>query len=764
MHESASIEFAESAEESAYLTSWDHLCDELKRLKLLLRRHYLGQKQNRSFVALDQFQGLVVSEDEVESLLVPGPKASVEQGTLERPGAGAGPSLAEELTRIDRRIEQRRAASAEHGIFLALPRLSSLFQLDAFEERCLVICLAPELDRKYEKIYSFLQDDVTRKQPSVDLVLDLLRRTMPEKLAARSAFDPEAPLIRNRLLEIMDCAMEGAGPLLGRLLKLDDRIVGYLLDAEGLDPRLAHLVRISPPAAAALTGPDPDDLQQRIGALAESTLGTQPSRRRLFLHVRGRYGSGRRSLAESVSGRLGLSLVSADTGRMLAASEPWEELIWRLCREAVLLPAAICIEDFDQLLNDVPAARRLLAELAEAARCCCRIAFLLGREPWSPRSLFQDDIFFAIECRIPSAADRCRLWRRELRRDGSRLDTTELSELAGKFRFTPGQIRDAAIAAEGFVRWRGDGDMTRADLHAACRAQSNRKLGTLASKIEPVYSWADIVLPEDQLEQLRELAAHVRYVQLVMSGWGFAAKHSLGRAASALFAGPSGTGKTMAAEIVADDLALDLYKIDLSAVVSKYIGETEKNLDRIFREAEDSNAILFFDEADALFGKRSEVKDAHDRFANIEIAYLLQKMEECEGVVILATNLKKNMDSAFVRRLRFIIDFPFPEEEHRERIWRGIFPAAAPVSDSVDFSLLARKLKITGGNIKNISLRAAYLAAARAGVIDMDMLFTAAKRELQKIGRVFRESDFGDCVGGPAAEAAPHVAVKARAV
>ena len=264
----------------------------------------------------------------------------------------------------------------------------------------------------------------------------------------------------------------------------------------------------------------------------------------------------------------------------------------------------------------------------------------------------------------------------------------DLPAVAAKFRFTGGQISDAAATARNLARWRDpeDGHVTATDLYAASRLQSNRKLADLARKITPHYTWPDIVLPADRMAQLREICNTVKYRAQVYDAWGFDRKLALGKGLNVLFAGPSGTGKTMAAEIIAGELGLDLYKIDLSTVVSKYIGETEKNLARIFAEAETSNAILFFDEADALFGKRSEVRDAHDRYANIEIAYLLQKMEEYEGVVILATNLRKNMDDAFVRRVHFTVEFPFPAEADRRRIWEQIWPAETPRSPELDLA------------------------------------------------------------------------------
>jgi SpoVK/Ycf46/Vps4 family AAA+-type ATPase len=283
------------------------------------------------------------------------------------------------------------------------------------------------------------------------------------------------------------------------------------------------------------------------------------------------------------------------------------------------------------------------------------------------------------------------------------------------------------------------------DLELACRRHSNQRLNSVAHKITPLYRWDDLVLPADQSKMLREITAQVKHRSLVYEKWGFERKLSLGKGLNVIFAGQSGTGKTMSAEIIAGELRMDLYKIDLSNVVSKYIGETEKNLERIFTEAGESNAILFFDEADSIFGKRSEVKDAHDRYANIETGYLLQKMDEYEGIVILATNLRKNLDEAFVRRMHFVIEYPFPEEEDRYQIWSRVFPKEMPLAESVDLRFMARQFKIAGGNIKNIALTAAFLAASDGSdaVVEMLHLIRATRREFQKMGKLITETDFG---------------------
>jgi SpoVK/Ycf46/Vps4 family AAA+-type ATPase len=274
------------------------------------------------------------------------------------------------------------------------------------------------------------------------------------------------------------------------------------------------------------------------------------------------------------------------------------------------------------------------------------------------------------------------------------------------------------------------------ELFAAARLETGSDLDTLARRLQPRHTWSDIVLPDDPRGQLEQVCARVRCRQRVLGDWGFARRLGPNAGVNALFSGPPGTGKTMAAEVLATELGLDLYKIDLSSVVSKYIGETEKNLERIFSAAESANVILFFDEADALFGKRSEVRDSHDRYANVEISYLLQRMEEYDGLAILASNLRQNMDEAFTRRLHFIVEFPFPGESDRRRIWDAHFPPELPREPDVDSASLARSYKLAGGSIRSIVLDAAFLAAAESRSMSARHLRQAAKREYQKMGKV----------------------------
>ncbi|HET6522181.1 MAG TPA: ATP-binding protein, partial [Geminicoccaceae bacterium] len=339
----------------------------------------------------------------------------------------------------------------------------------------------------------------------------------------------------------------------------------------------------------------------------------------------------------------------------------------------------------------------------------------------------------------PTVAERRRLWRERLADAGLRAGDGELDGLAELFGLTPGQIGDAVSAAAGALAWReaggeSDGGDARA-LFAAARAQVGEVLAGLADRLEQPWGWDDIVLPDEALAQLHDICRRVVHKRRVLDGWGMGRKLPLGRGVAALFAGPSGTGKTMAAAILGRELGLDVYRIDLSRVVSKYIGETEKNLGRVFDAAERASVVLFFDEAEALFGKRSEVKDAHDRYANIEIGYLLQRMESYPGTTVLATNLRHHVDEAFLRRLQVVVEFPMPSEADRLRLWRRMFPPEAPLAADTDLDALAREVRLAGGNIRNIALAAAFGAAADGRPIGMEHLWLAAAREHRKLGR-----------------------------
>lgn len=716
----------------SYTTSMQHVLAELARLDVLLGRQVL--RARRSSGTQDEgLSAFYIPEAEIDAVLDKPVGVPVWDTD---PGAQDAPEIGPQLDQLSTEISERVAHSVRQGVYLRLVALAELFDLCPFDVEVVVMCLAPEVDRRYERLYAYLHDDVTRRMPTVDLVLRLLCADLEARVAARTRFTPQAPLVRHSLVTLAEDPAQPSCSLLDRNIRLDPRVVRFLLDDDEIADQLRSYARIVVPTATFDDLLFPAEFGASLARLAEHS-GDD-----LVLYCQGGYGLGKQSAAAACCQRWNKTLlvVAAD----LLASCPAEEfatLLGLVDREARLHGAVMYWENVDALLGEEAHAR--LALLLSTLAAYPGPAFLAGDTRWEPADAPETMTFVRLEFPAPGYAERVRLWSAAL--DTVAGTTLDLAALSGKFRLSGGQIKDAAATARNLAHVRAPGapGVTQDDLQAACRLQSNRKLAALAQQITPHYTWHDIVLPADRMEQLREIANQVRYRALVYEAWGFERKVAGGRGLSVLFAGPSGTGKTMAADVLAHDLGLDLYKIDLSTVVSKFIGETEKNLARIFAEAATSNAILFFDEADALFGKRSQVRDAHDRYANLETSYLLQKMDEHEGVVILATNLRKNLDDAFVRRLHVTIEFPVPDVAERRRIWEQIWPEATPQDGHLDLELLARQIDLPGGNIRNIALAGAFLAAADGGVVTMAHLVKATRREYQKMGKVLTTGEFG---------------------
>jgi AAA+ superfamily predicted ATPase len=730
---------AEQGSALPYEDNAAHLRDELRRLDLLIQRRALASRRDRAITdGLAAAKGLFISKEEFDELLRQGAGAATST-------APATPDATDRLAEIEAAIEAKVKASTELGLFLGLPGLATRFALSWVEQQAVLICLAPELDRKYDTLYAYLQEDVTRKRPSVDLVLDLICRSDPERWQARPVFSDQGPLFRAEILETVDDARSPSGSSgLARFIKLSDRILGFLLGQGDIDARLdgfAQVLHPDRPLDDVLIEPH---LRAEVEAIiAHHFAGDVPGWDRLIVGLHGPRGIGKRDLALGVCDRLGCPFLYVDLLLLAARGQDAASLLRLAFREGVLQQAALYLDHLEALPEEDGQASAWLKALAHVIDEYGWLTFLGSEKPWSRPGVFGERAFYAIELAAPEVSTQRAAWERALAHYAPDREPSWSEQLVSRFSLTPGQIEDAARWAERRRVMRQDArGPSLTDLYAACRHQSSHQLGDLAVKIEPRSAWDDLVVPEDTLAQLREICSHYRHRHRVLGEWRFERKLSYGKGLSALFAGPSGTGKTMAAEVVANELQLDLYKIDLSAVVSKYIGETEKNLARIFKEAESSNSILFFDEADALFGKRTKVSDAHDRYANIETSYLLQKMEAYEGVAILATNLRENIDDAFARRIRFLVDFPFPDAERRQQIWRTHFPAEAPTGHDIDFAWLGQQLQITGGNIKNIALNAAFMAAEDGGEIAMAHVLRGAKREFEKIGKLWNDKDF----------------------
>ena len=717
----------------AYQNSFEHLREEIARLDLLLQRALLVARRSDPSQAADEFRGLVISEPEIDALV----QAKDFFGERWR----RQDAVKDELTVIDqqldnmrRDIDARRKLSDEAQQWLALPALAKRFNLSPAEVDLLLLTIAVELEPHYETLYAYLQNDVTRKHPSINLALNLICRSEREKLDARILFAPSSTLFANRLLEMAEEPHDRDAPLLRKFLKVDEAIIAFLLDQPPTTAAAAGLIE---PLFSDHTSETDSNTQEQLRNLAAYL--TRADRRGIALRLISQSETALASAAEALAQALGRRLLLVDLLQL--GSE--EAALSKLLRNAVLWGAIIAVKDKE------PAGNGSENQIASQAQ-----TFL-----WNALRVFDEPILLlGPESSFPRIPTNIRVWRQDIQTPGFDLrrqtwkaalrtakTTADSARLADTFGFGGQRIRQTIDMARSLAAVR---DPTQShpgiqDLLDAGRALTSPQVGRFAIRVEPRYTWSDIVLPPEKAQQLRSIAAWMKYRRLVHRDWGFGEKLSRGKGLNVLFTGPSGTGKTMAAEVLASELSLDLYQIDLSSVVSKYIGETEKNLSAIFREAEQSQALLFFDEADALFGKRTEVKDAHDRYANIEVNYLLQRVEQYEGVVILATNLQQNLDDAFLRRMQEVLEFPFPDEVLREQIWRGHFPKDAPREKDIDYGFLAQKFKMTGGNIKNIVLAAAFLAAQEAKPISMSHLVVATKAEYQKEGKLAMKTDFG---------------------
>jgi len=713
-----------------YNDNLEYLLDELSRIDMLVR-NYVESSREEFSEPVDEFRGLYVSEAEIEQI-------------QRNPVFGSRQELLEDIRieglkvigAVREEIDAKKEGSLKKGTELRLHTLSELFSLDPFEIDILLIGLAPELDLKYEKLYSYLQNDVTKRRPTVDLALTLLFPTIEEKIKARAYFSPFAPLLKNHLIHLVEREANASLSLISSFIKIDARIINFLLGFDEPDVTIRDFSYVLKPERSFKNLILPPDFKSKLVNLANLYRRNKLPLKLLFL---GPPGSGKKSTAEAICREAGVNLLVVDSRSLLEGRSL--ETANLIVREARLQNSSLYLQAFDVFLEDKD-LRNLHEILVQAFKTFPGLIFLAGKEFMElDRDLINND-FVPCFFPLPSYSVRKQLWESCLK-DYELAEGIELNALASKFKFSGGQIRNAVHTACSFSgEINPDPVLSMEDLYKGCKVQSNQKLSSLAQKTSPHYTWEDIVLPKDTLEHLKEVSGFIKYKGKVHFDWGFEKKLSLGKGLNVLFSGAPGTGKTMAAEVLANEVKLDLYKIDLSSLVSKYIGETEKNLKKIFDEAETSNSILFFDEADALFGKRSEVKDAHDRYANIETAYLLQKMEEYEGVVILASNFRKNMDDAFLRRLHFTIEFPLPDDNARKDIWRKMFPKETPISDDVDFAFLSR-FKFAGGNIKNIVLAASFLAAEDSESVAMEHIVKATKREYQKIGKLFTEADFG---------------------
>ncbi|MEV5570197.1 ATP-binding protein [Spirillospora sp. NPDC052269] len=671
----------------------DHLAGRLELLRERVRLLVVDRSSDDP-TAADPFRGLYLAPETASRLAAGPPPASVRDPEHDR---------------------------AVHALDLAaddavLYRLAEVFELDVLDLEILLTAAAPDIDRSFEPLYGYLNDDVSRRRATIGLTLDLCG--LPAgSAAARSRFAAASPLVGRGLLVVE----EDDRPFLGRSLRVPDRIVDHLLGGDSLDPDLLGAVSLEPPSPRINAEPDREalNLARLLAGEASTASGTS------LVYLREtRPGAGMAAACQALA-LAGYPTLRVDPARLEASLVP------ALVREARLRGAGIVV-------GPVPDGS-LVRSFATASAGARPVPVLLsGNRPYDPA--WSDVQPLVLEVSARSATG---VWRTELARLGVDADTLgfDLAAATATFRFDAPQIRRAVRAALDHAALE-DVPLAAAHLHRGARLQNATGLQKHARRISPAVGWDDLVLPDEQREQLAELVGRARHRDRVLGEWRLRSGGGRGRGVVAMFAGESGTGKTMSSEVVAAELGLDLYVVELSAVVDKYVGETEKNLERIFTEADRLDAVLLFDEADAVFGKRSEVKDSHDRYANLESAYLLQRLESFDGIAILTTNLRANIDDAFTRRLDLVVDFPFPDPRQRRALWEHALAPPVPCGDDIDLARCAAEFELSGGAIRSAATTAAYLAAGAGRPVAMADVLAGARREYRKMGRLLPGTEF----------------------
>jgi DNA polymerase III delta prime subunit len=711
-----------------FATAVEHLRAELGRLDVLLQRELAIARVSAAKDTQDEFRGLVITEGEIEALAQQ-PDYLDERWRRQQESPGVQP-LDARAAALRSEIDRCCVESRDSGVRLPLVDLADRTRLSRPEVDILLLAAAPELEPHYETLFAYIQNDITRKRPSVDLALNLISRSAAAKFAARWFLRADGPLRLNRLITLEAEASDQHPSLLRKFLKIDESVVAALL-GQWMVAESGYAA--IPPSVTPTIDVD-DETRRALDALIPHL--SDHSRALAVVRLTGTSLDQLHDVGHWVASALGRPMLE---GTLAVVENPERRATF--IRHAIVGGCVVALTpgpDKEEGSRDSDATQQSFWRELAGFNGVVLLCGPYGEFQWLP----QNATLCHITIRPPDFSQRRSRWTTAV---DSALPPDDVSRLADEFRFGRTGIEQTMSLARSVaaVKHPARPAAEFGDVLEAGRLLTTPQLRRFAVRIEPRFGWDDIVLAEDKLDQLRRIANWKRLRHRVHEGWGFGQKLSRGQGLAVMFAGPSGTGKTMAAEVLACDLGLDLFQIDLSSVVSKYVGQTEKHLDAIFREASDTQCLLFFDEADALFGKRTEVKDAHDRYANIETNFLLQRIEQYQGLAILATNMRRNLDDAFVRRLGDTIDFTHPGEQLRERIWRGHFPRADLCASDVDLPFLARQFKLTGGQIKNVVLAAAFRAAAASTRIHMLDILLAIKAELAKQGRLPTKVEFG---------------------
>ena len=625
------------------------------------------------------------------------------------------------------------------GNIIVLEYLFRQFGLDEFEAYLVTLSLCSELDHKLQIIFSNLTDHIDAFVPTVNLAISMYAENELEQRRLQKQCMNRWNVLGFLFSGFYEISGEAKTDIrfgyLEQKLKLDYRILEYLQNFESLDESLAGIVKYGDQRVKSQNLLIHQNIAEGMDRLAKSAEGS------VNFFLSGEYGAGKKMQVLKFCERHKLSVLLVDSKRLPENSREQRALLRRIVREAILQGnAAICIYDLESEYEDEKVSCEKVEDLLWGLDFWHGTLILTSQYSWNRR--IQDNGRNICRFKIPETTteDRIILWKAMLLEEMVPEDL-QLEFLADKYVLSAGCIKNCITEYENRLKMEGAAASSKWLLEA-CRNQIDHKLGKDAIRIRAQYEWDDLVLPELQKKMLQDACDQVLLQHQVYRRWGFEEKVAYGKGVSMIFYGPPGTGKTMGAQVIANMLKLELYKVDMAGVMSKYVGESEKKLGNIFEQAKKSQSILFFDEADVLFGKRTDQKDSNDKYSNASTAYLLQKIEEYEGIIILATNLLQNFDNAFLRRFKFIIEFPFTDEKRRKEIWQKVFPAGMP-KEEIDVDYLAEEFKFSGSQIKNVAVAASFLAAGEKVPLGMKQILIAVKREMAKTGKTLIASDFG---------------------
>ena len=697
-----------------YRTHEEYLADLVKQVELMLV--YFLECSPAPSQHLDKFKGLIVTKNQVDDVFQMNKDINENRDVVRK-----------EYIKSSFFIQSRLKANVDIASIFTFEYVKQIYRLNELECFCLILSMLPIMDNKYQKVFSYLQDDLTQKTAGYDLALKLyyfvedvsdivdfyyIRKTLEEKMSSL-------------------CYVQGT-------TEVDPRLLSFIM-TNGQEPIDIKGVYCHMPDQFS----EPLPVMEEFSFQLYDVVKKYDNKNTVYFNLNGPNGIGRKTQVIRFSDLTEISTIMVDVAQLdLKDSKEFYNSVITACREAIMMQGLICFQNFDVLFSPQYEDEKYADVLLGTAYKFSNIIFVLSEKPVKDE-VADEHLWIDVQMQYPNKDESIILWQRCLEQIPLS-EEVEAFELANKFTFTPGQIDGTRRDALKLKIWSKDDIISKRDLYNCAYNQIVHNLNKQATLIYAKYTWDQLILADEQKEMLKNACDQIKYKHIVYDQWGFNERLAYGRGVSMLFAGPPGTGKTMAAQVVANELNIEIYKVDLSQIVSKYIGETEKNLNELFSEAKKSNVILFFDETDALLGKRTEVKDSHDKNANLETSYLLQKMEEYDGITVMSTNYLENIDNAFFRRITYVIHFPFPDVQSRKRIWQTMFPKKVPLSKDIDFDYLAKQFEIAGGNIKNIAVTASFLAAKSSNELKMEHIIKAIKYELTKQGKSVLKEDFGE--------------------